>query len=161
MNWTSETSRSKKRIKKRAPTSPRWSRTCPDAQSPQENSSEFWFFCPLSFTAYHAVGSFLSLRGASSMPPCSLCLLLYFLSDTTTRRRITSTVMPPPMAKARRRNSENDAARQKRGLSFPQNQWQCFTAKDKTSHVHLEYWSKGEKQQKTHSDLTCGQFCVL
>lgn len=66
---------------------------------------------PRSFSwSYHAVGSFRSLRGASSFPSHCRCLLfLHRLQDTMMMRRMTTKVMPPPMANARRRSSEKEA----------------------------------------------------
>lgn len=68
----------------------------------------------LSSHSYHTVGSFLSLRGASSHLSRGLCLLfLHRLQDTTMMRNNTTTVMPPPIANASRRRSENEAGDKK------------------------------------------------
>lgn len=64
--------------------------------------------------SYHAVGSFLSLRGASSFPSRCLCLLfLHRWQDTMMMRRKTTAVIPPPMANARSRSSEKEAGGEK------------------------------------------------
>lgn len=64
----------------------------------------------LSLWSYHAVGSFLSLRGASSFPSSCLCLLfLHRLQEKMMMRSKTTAAMPPPMANARRRSSEKEA----------------------------------------------------
>lgn len=71
---------------------------------------------PLSLFSwsYHAVGSFLSLRGASSFPSRCLCLLfLHRLQDTMMMRRKTTAVIPPPMANARSKSSEKEAGGEK------------------------------------------------
>lgn len=63
-----------------------------------------------SSRSYHTVGSFLSLRGASSHLSRGLCrLFLHRLQDTTMMRKKTTAAMPPPIAKASRRSSEKDA----------------------------------------------------
>lgn len=68
-------------------------------------------FSSLSSHSYHTVGSFLSLRGASSALSRGLCRLLFLqrLQDTMMMRKRTTAVMPPPTAKASRRRSEKDA----------------------------------------------------
>lgn len=74
--------------------------------------------------SYHAVGSFLSLRGASSFPSMCLCLFLrYRLQDTMMMRRRTTQAIPPPMANARRRSSENEAVVTTRSRISPTVPW--------------------------------------
>lgn len=67
-------------------------------------------FLSLSSHSYHTVGSFLSLRGASSSLSRALWrLFLHRLQDTMTMRKKTTAVMPPPIANASRRRSEKEA----------------------------------------------------
>lgn len=65
----------------------------------------------LSSHSYHTVGSFLSLRGASSALSRGLCRLFFLqrLQDTMMMRKRTTAAMPPPTAKASRRRSEKEA----------------------------------------------------
>ena len=61
---------------------------------------------------YHAVGSFLSLRGASwstSACRCRALFLAHLLQDTKTTRKTTTRPMAPPMASARSNSSEKEA----------------------------------------------------
>lgn len=81
------------------------------------------FFFPFCLFSYHAVGSFRSLRGASSFPSSSLCLLLlHLLQDAMMRRRMTMPEMAAAMANASRRSPEKEAESDRQGYLFENKQ---------------------------------------